>query len=56
MRPIEDEKMTLVALKIIDTFLAKQIPQIWDFFVFNTLQKFVQRTDWIKPSYEEVQM
>ena len=48
--------MTLVSLKIIDILLRSQIPKILDFFVFSSLKKVLQRTDWLKPATEEVQM
>lgn len=51
-RPEDEEKAILVVLKIIDGFLAKNIPKIADFFIFNSLKKVLQRTDWLKPASE----
>ena len=54
--PEDEEKMPVIVLKIIDGFLAKNIPKICDFFVFTSLKKVLQRTDWLKPASEEFQM
>ena len=54
MQPEDEEKMPLVVLKIIDGFLSKGIPKICDFFIFHSLKKVIQRTDWLKPASEEI--
>jgi len=46
----------MVVLKIIDNFLSKSIPKICDFFIFTSLKKVLQRTDWLKPATEEIEM
>lgn len=51
-RPKDEEKVILVVVKIIDGFLAKNIPAIADFFIFGSLKKVLQRTDWLKPASE----
>ena len=38
-QPSDEEKMPIVVLKIIDNFLAKAIPKICDFFIFNSLKR-----------------
>ena len=50
--PDDEEKLLLVALKVIDGFLAKNIPKIADFFIFGSLRKVLQRTDYLKPASE----
>lgn len=42
----------MVVLKIIDSFLSKNIPKINDFFIFTSLKKVLQRTDWLMPATE----
>ena len=37
--PIDTEKIPVVAIKIIDNFIGKQIPKILDFFIFSSLKK-----------------
>lgn len=54
--PENDEKMPVVVLKIIDGFIMKQVPAILDFFVFTSLKKLLQRTDWLKPIGERITM
>ena len=56
VQPEDEEKMPLVTFRIIDGFLAKQIPKILDFFIFGSLKRVLQRTDWLKPASEEIQM
>ena len=46
----------MVILKIIDLFLSKQIPKICDFFIFTSLKKVLQRTDWLQPATEQIDM
>ena len=38
-QPEEEESMPMAVLKIIDTFLSKNIPKINDFFIFTSLKK-----------------
>ena len=54
--PAEDEKLPVVVLKLIDSFILKQVPSILDFFIFSSLQKLLQRTDWLKPLGERIIM
>ena len=54
--PADEEKMPVVVLKIIDNFILKQVPPILDFFIFTSLQKLLQRTDWLKPVGERIVM
>ena len=56
VQPSDEEKMPIVVLKIIDNFLGKGIPKICDFFIFNSLRRVLQRTDWLKPASEEINM
>jgi hypothetical protein len=51
-QPEDEEKILLVVLKIIDVFIGKNIPKIADFFIFSSLKKVLQRTDWLKPASE----
>ena len=46
----------MVVLKIIDSFLSKNVPKINDFFIFTSLKKVLQRTDWLLPATETIQM
>ena len=39
VQPEDEEKMPMVVLKIIDSFLGKNIPKINDFFIFTSLKK-----------------
>ena len=52
VQPEDEEMMPMVVLKIIDSFLAKNIPKINDFFIFTSLKKVLQRTDWLLPATE----
>ena len=54
--PPNEEKIPVVVLKIIEDFILKQIPSILDFFIFESLQKLLQRTDWLKPLGERIVM
>ena len=54
--PPEEEKIPIVVLKIIEGFILKQVPTILDFFIFESLQKLLQRTDWLKPLGERIIM
>ena len=54
--PGEFEKLPVVAIKIVDNLLKKQIPEILDFFIFRSLRRVLQRTDWLKPASEEITM
>lgn len=54
--PPEEEKIPIVVLKIIENFILKQVPSILDFFIFESLQKLLQRTDWLKPLGERIVM
>ena len=36
---LKDEKYQMVSLKIIDNLFEKEIPEIIEFFVFNSLEK-----------------
>lgn len=51
-QPDDEERIPVVVLKIIDTFLSKNIPKINDFFIFTSLKKVLQRTDWLMPATE----
>ena len=51
-QPEDEERMPMVVLKIIDSFLSKNIPKINDFFIFTSLKKVLQRTDWLMPATE----
>jgi hypothetical protein len=54
--PIDNEKMPLTAVKIIDNFIGKHIPKILDFFIFSSLKKVLQRTDWLRAADENIEM
>ena len=43
-------------MKLIDRFLDCQLPKIQDFFIYASLKKVLQRTDWLKPASEEIKM
>ena len=53
-QPEEEESMPMAVLKIIDTLLSKNIPKINDFFIFTSLKKVLQRTDWLQPATEQI--
>ena len=55
-QPDDEEKIPNVVFKIIDSFLSKNIPKITDFFIFTSLKKVLQRTDWLLPATEQIQM
>ena len=55
-KPESEEKLCLVALKVIDGLLRTQLPKILDFFVFGNLRKVLQRTDWLRPATEQIKM
>ena len=54
--PLEDEKIPLVCIKIIDGFIGKQLPKILDFFIFSSLKKVLTRTDWLRAADEVIEM
>ena len=56
VQPDDEESMPMIVLKIIDTFLSKNIPKINDFFIFTSLKKVLQRTDWLMPATEQIKM
>ena len=54
--PVDDEKIPLVCIKIIDSLIGKQLPKILDFFIFSSLKKVLTRTDWLRAADEIIEM
>ena len=54
VQPEDEEMIPFVVLKIIDSFLSKNIPKVNDFFIFTSLKKVLQRTDWLMPATEQL--